>query len=222
MKNLFLFCAMACAALLAGINQSKAQNLKPRYGITAGVDLTTMGKSAYYTQSFDFKWRYGFQAGVYADLPLNSRFSITPQILYTQKGGKVDMGVGEPQQIIPGPGVDYSERYAGSTRMNYIDVPVLFTYKPLSKLSVFAGPQVSFLLSQASSFTDKRTAGPIYYINNSRNGFTKVLVGGNVGIGYNYDKHLGLNLHYTYDFQHIAVNATERNSGFAFTASYLF
>jgi len=211
---------MACAAVFIGINQTQAQNLKPRFGITAGADLTTLGKSAFESYQFDYRWRYGFQGGVYADLPLTNKISITPQVLYTQKGGQVDMGI--PSYSIPDGAVSYDERYAGSARMNYIDIPVLFTYKPWSKLSIFAGPQVSFLLIQHSSYTDKRPLYPVYYFNNSRNGFTKTLVGGNVGIGYNYDRHLGFNFHYMADFQHIKAGATEKNSGFALTASYAF
>lgn len=227
MKNLFLSWAMACAALLTGINQTQAQDLKPRYGITAGADYTTLGKSSYAleSQSFNFKWRYGFQAGVYADLPLSTKFSITPQVLYTQKGGQVNMGI--PEYSVPDGAVNYNRRYEGSTKLNYIDIPVLVTYKACGKLSIFAGPQVSFLLSQRSSFTDTRNPDPIYWNSNSKGGFTKTIIGGNAGIGYNYDKHLGLNLHYAYDFQHIGTNtdvsnSTERNSGFALMVSYLF
>lgn len=236
MKNLFLSCAMACAAaVFIGINQTQAQDLKPHFGITAGADLTTLGSSTYRNTSFNYQWRYGFQGGIYADLPLAKHFSIMPQVLYSQKGGKVDAKIpnllatsGSSGSAGNSPSTAY-DNYTGSVRMNYIDVPVLLAYKPLADLSFFAGPQISFLLAQHSSFADMSVSGGTLTHDDTTNGFKKTLLGGNVGVGYNLCKEASVHLHYMFDLQHVADKDASsaganppKNSGFALTLSYLF
>lgn len=229
MKNLILSYAVTCAAIFTCINTSYAQNTKPRIGITAGADLMTLGKIFYVGRPFDVKSRVGFQGGIYADLPLSNLISMQPSVLYTQKGGTVEANVPDYLSISGGSGSSASSEYSnftGSVRMNYIDVPVLINFKTADGFSFVGGPQLSFLLAQHSSFLEYSTAGSVYSGSDSTNGFKKIVVGGNVGIGYSFMEHAGINLYYQFDFERIADNSTganpPKNSGVSLSVSYLF
>jgi hypothetical protein len=57
------------------------------------------------------------------------------------------------------------------------------------------------------------------------NGFKKIIIGENLGLGYNFTKNVGLNLHCLIDFHHTYEGSTdtgETNSGLALSVSYLF
>lgn len=229
MKNLILWCAVSCVAIFTCLSPSYAQNTKSHVGITAGADLMTLGKIFYVGRPFDVKSRVGFQGGVYADLPLSDLISVQPSVLYTQKGGTVEANVPDYLAISGGSGSSVASEYSnftGSVRMNYIDVPVLINLKTEDGFSFYGGPQLSFLLAQHSSFLNYSTAGSVYSGSDSTNGFKKTVVGGNVGFGYSFMEHAGINLHYQFDFERIADNSSgsnpPRNSGFSLSLSYLF
>lgn len=229
MKNFILSFAVTCVAIFTYINSSYAQNTKPRIGITAGADMMTLEKIFYGGYSFEVKSRVGFQGGICADLPLSNLISIQPSVLYTQKGGTVEANVPDYLSISGGSGSSVSSEYSnftGSIRMNYIDVPVLINLKTTDGFSFVGGPQLSFLLAQHSSFLEYSTAGSVYSGNDTTNGFKKVVIGGNVGFGYNFMDHAGINLHYQFDFERIADNSDRtnppKNSGVSLSVSYLF
>ncbi|GAA4097951.1 porin family protein [Mucilaginibacter panaciglaebae] len=215
MKNFILSGMIVCAATFAGINKTYAQNTKPRVGFKVGVDDMTLGSMNKNGTVNGYHYRIGLQIGLYADLPINNKLSFMPQALFTQKGGKLKNAiVASNTTMVDG-------------EIDYLELPLLITFKPVPKLTIAAGPQASFFLSQG---TTRREVGSFDIVNGSNytnNGFTKVLIGGNLGVGYNFYKNFGLNLHYTRDFQSpgngngILMNG-ERNSGFALTVSYLF
>ena len=208
MKKLIILPALLLAL---GINsQSQAQSVKPRFGITAGSNLTSIGQFQSGNVNYNSDYMFGFKGGVFADLPFTSTFGLMPQVLYSQKGGKV------------------SETIAGTNgeikvRTDYIDVPVLFAFKPSPEITLTAGPQMSFLLSQSTDISVNNTASPT--ITDTKD-FRKSIIGGNVGIGYNFNSMVSLNANYMFDFQPMAndnVNQSKaRNQGFGLALCYSF
>jgi hypothetical protein len=212
MKNLILSCAVVCVAVVGSINQTFAQKSKTRYGIKAGIDLMTLGSATSNGLSINYNGRTGFQGGIYAEEQLSANILFQSQLLYTQKGGNV-------KTTISGIAVE------GYTQVNYLDIPVLFGFKLQSNLTFFAGPQVSFLLSQQTSATASMSGVSSTKTDTSTDGLRKTIFGGNLGVGYNLSKNVSLNLNYLFDFQHAAESSNdtgERNSGFALTVGYLF
>lgn len=212
MKNLILSCAMVCATSFLCINKAHAQETKTRFGIKAGADLMTLGKSSAGGNAGSYDYRPGFQGGVFGVAPLSNQLDFNFQVLYTQKGGNIKESV---------PVGDLIYQAATKTQINYIDVPLLIGYKASSSLTFTLGPQASFVLSQKTVIRD---AGISY---TDTDGLHKFLIGGNVGAGYMFNNNVGVNVNYVIDFQHIAqreglLNVQERNSGFALTLSYLF
>jgi len=216
MKNLIIYCAMACLAAFTCIDKSYAQNAKPRFGIKAGIDMMTLGTNNTNGVKFSYDYRLGFQAGIYADVPLCSQLSFLPQVLYTQKGGSINNALAVANYNIN-----------TKTKVNYLEVPLLIGFKPQHNLTLSAGPQVAFLLSQETYLNLKDGSSSSGINSNTKSGFRKTLIGANVGVGYLLTNNIGVNLNYSIDFQHLGNGSVktsngERNSGFALTASCLF
>src|ERR1700744_2547677 len=63
---------------------STESGLKPKFGIKGGLNLTNL----YVDNSNDEHIKAGFNAGVFAKLPITKGFSIQPELLYSVKGAK--------------------------------------------------------------------------------------------------------------------------------------
>ncbi|MFD2874555.1 porin family protein [Mucilaginibacter ximonensis] len=222
MKNLVLSCALACASILASINQSFAQSTKARWGIKGGLNVTTLGSYNDAARGVrNYSYRPGFQAGVVGVLPFvfSDKFDFMPELFYSQKGAKATKSyiVGD---IVSG--ADYK------ISMDYIDVPFLVGFKPRPDLTFTLGPQLSFLVSQKTTVNYGNTESS----SSNTSGYRKVSYGGNLGMAVAINPDFMLGLNYMYDFQHIYspgvadggydLHSPERNSGFALTVSYLF
>ncbi|MFD2874554.1 porin family protein [Mucilaginibacter ximonensis] len=219
MKTFLLSCILACSAILFHINHSYAQNAKVHLGIKSGADIMSFAttKSGSHGPGDTYGYRAGFQGGIYGIIHLDSKFEFIPQLLYTQKGATLSYPVYlSPTQIA---NVNLKIRY------NYLDVPLLIGYKPLAGLTFMAGPQVAFLLSQKTEGTLAGGGGNQNISYTTTNGYRKQVIGGNLGVGYSFFKNIGINLHYTFDFQHAeqgSIDNEEKSAGFALSASYLF
>jgi outer membrane immunogenic protein len=100
--------AMADAAPVPG--------LSPSLGVEAGFNLASLnGKNV----NDVFASRLGFVAGGFLNMPVGPTLAIQPEVLYEQKGGKVN-------------GNDY--------RTDYLEIPVLLDVTLIGPLGVLLGP----------------------------------------------------------------------------------
>jgi hypothetical protein len=201
----------SCIITFACINQTYAQNAKVRFGIKAGVDLMTQGSFVdnYSGRSEGYQYRAGFQAGLCSVVTISNKIDFIPQILYTQKGATAL----KPFLVES----DAIGQVMYENRINYLDVPLLIGFKSQPGFTLFIGPQVAFLLSQKTSLYNTTTTGT--------DGLKSEVISGNLGLGFAAGPDVSINLIYNRDFQRTAkgdVNGTERDSGLAFTVSYLF
>ncbi len=88
-------------------------------GIKAGANFATPS-----VENISIKTATDFHLGGYLNLNLSEKFGITPEVLYTAYGSKWD---------------DIKVNF------DYIAIPIMLRYKPVSLLSLEAGPQFSFL-----------------------------------------------------------------------------
>jgi hypothetical protein len=119
-------------------------------GIRAGVNVSdwsgdavqsVMNVTDFTNGAVTKEMKPGFHAGLYATLPLGPSFAIEPGISYSEKGTKL---VG----TIPFEPLDFlNTRVTATSRMAYIDVPVLAKAYITPGFYIFAGPQASFLVS---------------------------------------------------------------------------
>lgn len=107
-------------------------------GVKGGL---TLGDVPNWADSFDEAGlssgqRMGFAAGGFLTISLGSGFMIQPEVLYTQKGKKFDVGADGSSGIF-------------KFEADYVDVPILarLTFGKVVRGYVFAGPSMDFKLS---------------------------------------------------------------------------
>jgi len=85
------------------------------------------------------KDRTGFYIGGGIDLPLGDVVSVEPGLVYTQRGYGLKGNLTINDLKIAGVNA------RAISQMQYVDVPVMVKIKPAGGLTLFAGPQVSYL-----------------------------------------------------------------------------
>ncbi|MBC6697261.1 porin family protein [Hymenobacter sp. BT190] len=109
------------------------------FGVKAGFNLSDLrgGDKGAYKQLESLK---SYHAGVYAQFGLNDKVSIQPEFLFTRKGFDAE------QFAISGSNVGQANGQVRETRLDYLQVPVLFVYNVLDNVSLHVGPQASLLV----------------------------------------------------------------------------
>jgi hypothetical protein len=128
--------------MILGIT-SMAFAAKAQDGVAFGLKLGTNYSNVYDSEGEDFEAnsKFGLAAGAFMSIPLGTFFGIQPEIMFSQKGFK-------------GTGTMFGSPYEVTRTTNYIDVPLLFAVKPVSAITLVAGPQFSFLLKEKNVFTN--------------------------------------------------------------------
>lgn len=116
--------------------QSDASN-RVSLGLKFGANLS----SVYDTQGEEFEAdaKLGMATGLFITLPITHFLGVQPEILFSQKGYR-------------GSGSVLGSDYSFKRTTNYIDVPLLLTFRTGDYLTLLFGPQYSFLLSQNYTF----------------------------------------------------------------------
>lgn len=117
MKKLLLVGALA---LFGAVN---AQEVK--FGLKAGMNISTFTGDVENAKSL-----VGFQAGVFAQIPISEKFTFQPEALYSGQGAKAK-----------------EDGISGKWTADYINIPLMVKYNIAEKFNVEAGPQVGFLMS---------------------------------------------------------------------------
>ena len=153
-KLLFIIVALVIT------NSAFSQGFK--FGFKAGGNLSNMSTVAMamsgggMSMNMDvFKndgMNIGFHAGLFANLSLGSMFGVQPEVLFSMQGGKQKLNseVGGFGGEIP-EGADIAFNYV----FDYINVPVLFEFKPIAGLGILVGPQVGFNIYKSQTTTLK-------------------------------------------------------------------
>ena len=83
----------------------------------------------------------GYSAGAYSQIKLNGRFSLQPEVLYSQKNIRASANFKSvyPEKV--------SSNFRSDILLDYITMPVLVNYKLNDSWSVNLGPQYSYLVS---------------------------------------------------------------------------
>lgn len=121
---------LVAGAQLFTTTESFAQN-RVRAGIKGGLNASSL---FYDSQGVSNKReRIGFHGGLYAQVPAGEFFAVQPELLYTTKGSSAEYNV-----------LGISGR--NTLRLNYVELPVLATFKLGQAVELQAGPYVSYLL----------------------------------------------------------------------------
>ncbi len=213
-KQTLLFLLFTFSAAMA-FSQQK-QNIT--FGVKAGLSSSNVkGDAMQSLQSLlDFtdgmiktESRTGFYGGVDVNIPLGKNFSLTPGVMYTQKGVSMKGELGLK-------GVEFLGVNAGAELQNdYIDIPVMMKVN-VEGLEIFAGPQFSYLMNSKL----KTQAGLLginllnksFDVSDQFNKWDAALSG---GVGYTFKNGLSLNASYDHGLSKLdngkSVNAYNRS-----------
>jgi hypothetical protein len=101
------------------------------FGVKGGINLNKISFEGAPSQPVQlYQNNVGFHVGVFSRYTLVERLTISPELQFIQKGA--DSG---------------NERI----NLNYLELPVVFSFAPLRVLSLEAGPSISYLVSAKTS-----------------------------------------------------------------------
>lgn len=132
MKKVFLGLALVAGSLAFG------QKTPVAFGVKAGMNVSSLSKDQ---DNDKQKSKIGFNAGVFANIPLSEQFSLQPEVLYNGLGAKV-----ENDREVAVVGTSTKTRTTFTKSLSYLSVPVMFQYNALPNLYLEAGPEFGFLL----------------------------------------------------------------------------
>lgn len=116
MKKILLFAAFAVFTFIS------VQSQEVRFGAKAGLNLATFTGDAL----TGFDTRAGFHIGGLVEIPISEKFSVQPELLYSEKG---------------------SEFFSTELSLSYLDIPIMAKYHIIKGLSAELGPVASILLN---------------------------------------------------------------------------
>lgn len=141
-KTIFtLFAAIAMVNAVKAQETNSGSDTDTRSNFVLGAKLGANYSNVYDSEGEDFvaDAKLGFVAGGFVTIPLTKLFAIQPELLYSQKGFK-------------GKGTLLGSSYSYTRTTDYLDVPIFLQIRPIEYLSIMAGPQFSYLLSEKNEF----------------------------------------------------------------------
>ena len=185
MKKL-LFAATAAFSLVC----ANAQEVK--FGAKAGLNLANISGVE---EGFDTKMLASFNIGGFAEIKVSDKFFVQPELLYSVQGYKTDFS-----ESFSFGGTTTSFNTKSTSKLNYLNIPVLAKYYFIDKLSLVAGPQFGFLLGVKNSFESTSTfAGVTNSTSGSdtdKDGLATFDLGFNFGAGYDITENIGVEARY--------------------------
>ena len=152
MKKILLLSAVFCQlAITAHAQTGSVTNVKKtrtdyRDRLTIGLKMGANISNVYDAEGeeFDNNAKIGFVGGAFVAVPIGAYFGIQPEILYSQKGFHAT-----------GRLLGYTYDFTRTT--NFIDVPILFSIKPIKYATILVGPQYSYMMSQSDAYATGTT-----------------------------------------------------------------
>ena len=164
-----------------------ASRPRARAGIKGGLNVSNLITD----EVTDKNARYGFHAGVYAQLFASEAFAIQPEVNYSTKGNKVTTAVGV---------IDQETKF----NLSYLDIPVLAVFKLGDAAEIHAGAYWAYLVGANIDTDGDLGNGFIEFDRDNFDDWDYGLVG---GIGFNLGA-VQLGARYNY-----GLNTIARSSG---------
>lgn len=104
-------------------------------GVKAGANLFKVDG-----QSMSSEYNFAYNVGAFAEINFTDKIGIQPEVLFNQTNYRT--------------GHQFSDTYSGigvddvKGKLNYLSIPLLFSFRPVKILSLQVGPQYGILLNQ--------------------------------------------------------------------------
>lgn len=181
MKKLVLGLAVT-ASSLAFAQTTKTTNSSSsdvRFGVKAGMNVSSLSNDETLD---DQKSKIGFNAGVFATIPVAASFNIQPEVIYSQYGSKANYTV-------------LGDKYSSSTNLDYVTVPVMFQYNFVPNFYVEAGPEFGLMVS-AKNKVKNESNGNSSTTDNYKDNLNTFNFGIGLGAGYYFTDNIGITARY--------------------------
>lgn len=234
MKKLFVGLAFAGSLLINA--QEKTKSSSPiTFGVKGGLNASTISRSNNntYTDGYnndDDKLKVGFHVGVFANIPVAEKFSIQPELLFSQIGSKV-----EERFTYVGSTSGFTSSSEYKVNLNYLTLPVMVQYNILPQLYVEAGPEFGYLLGGTAKGDDTTIQTKGNSTTTSVKSFSKDLpmeiyrrfnFGVGIGAGYYFTQNFGVTARFTAGLTNIMKGDVgdykARNNAFQVGVAYKF
>jgi hypothetical protein len=116
------------------------------FGLKAGANYSNVYDAQ--GEAFQNDAKFGFAGGVFLSVPIGKFLGIQPEVLYSQKGFHAT-------------GKMLGSTYDFTRTTNYLDIPLYIAIKPSRFLTILAGPQYCYLLSQKDVFATNVTSSEV-------------------------------------------------------------
>ncbi len=113
------------------------------FGVKGGINYSNVYDAQ--GDAFTAKAKFGLATGGFLAIPIGKYMGIQPEILFSQKGFQATGNI-------------LGASYNFTRTTNYIDIPILFSFKPTDFISINVGPQFSYLLKQTDVFANATTS----------------------------------------------------------------
>ena len=113
------------------------------FGLKVGANYSNVYDAQ--GESFHAGPKVGLATGAFLAIPIGKYLGIQPEVLFSQKGFKAT-------------GMIFDNTYSLTRTTSYIDVPLLFAFKPSEFLTLLAGPQYSYLVNRRDVFSNGTTS----------------------------------------------------------------
>jgi hypothetical protein len=145
-----------------------------KIGLKTGANLSNAKFINY--EGLETDPRLSIHAGLLANIGINDKLLVRPELLYSVKGYQFD----------------YSGFRSGRVKLHYLTIPLLLGYKPIKKVTILLGPEVGLLTSAIG-----RSQGGNF---NAIDFYNTIDIGADLGVAYNLSPKVGLELRYNYGF----------------------
>lgn len=129
----------AAALLISGAAFGQFGNID--WGVKAGMNISGLTNADGIMGMGNSKMKPSIYLGLFAEFPLYTDFiAVQPELIYSRQGNRYESG-----------GVKVWDR------VNYLNIPVMFKFYVLEKLSVDVGPQFGFRLNAKTKIKNGST-----------------------------------------------------------------
>lgn len=177
MKKLIL--GFAISASYLAFAQEKTARSPLTFGAKAGLNISSLSKESGVDNQ---KSKVGFNVGGFVNIPLSSKFSLQPEVLFSQYGDKYDRTID-------------NKKYSFSRNLNYIAVPVMFQYNALPNLYLEAGPEFGVALN-GNVKSKNGTPDNIVTREADNTSLNRLNIGLGIGAGYYFTPNFGVTARY--------------------------
>ncbi len=133
---------IAVVAIL-GVATVQAQD-EVSFGVKGGVNFAKLQGD----DVEDADGRTGFHLGAIVEIPVSEKFSVQPEVMYSQQGLQSEFE-------------DENTTSESKLKLDYINVPVLAKFYVAEGFSIEAGPQFGFLAKAEQEFQSTTTSGGV-------------------------------------------------------------